>query len=618
MKEILRSFGKQLLFWFLFFALSRIIFILYYHKYLADIDLISIIAIFPHGLKLDISTLCYIMAIPFLLLTVQTWIHRNWMNKFLLIYHAVIIFIFSLIITAELGIFDEWQTKLSVKALRYLSHPSEVFNSAATGTFFLLILILMAQCIGGFIAYKKWFWHKIKKSARNIYFTVAFFVVTLSLMIIGFRGGVGEVPINQSDAYFSKHNILNLVAVNSGWNMLQSISQNFSSLNKNPFIYYKSNEAAEIVKNILHLPKDTTIKVLKVKKPNIVLIIFEGWSADLIESYGGHKGITPCFKELEKGGILFKNIYASGTRSEQGMSNIFGGFPSHPLSIITRQPDKFIKLPSLTKTLAAQGYHSSFFFGGQLAYGNMKGYIYSNNFDKIVDEPDFKSSIPRGKLGIHDEYMYRELMSALNNEKKPFFSALFTVSTHSPYDIPNFKENIKWPALEKEYVNAAYYADSCLGDFIAKAKKQPWFANTLFIMVSDHGHSSYKPWDYWTKEYQRIPMLFYGAVIKDSLKGTCCEKYGSQVDIAATLLHQLGMKSDKFRWSKDLLNPYTHNYAYYSYEVGLGWVCPEGYFSYEHNLNKFFEEKLPKTKKDSIEKAGKAYLQEVYKEYWNY
>jgi len=617
MKNILKSFGKQILFWLLFFTLTRIIFLIYYSKYLAGIDFISIAAVFWHGLKLDLSTVFYIVSIPFILLTIQSFVHRKWMNKVMLIYTAVIIFVYSIIVTAELGIFDEWHTKLSVKALRYVSHPSEVFNSAATSTFFFLLAILFFLFFAGLFSYVKWFRQKITQSARNIYFSLCFLIITPVLVGIGIRGGIGQVPITQSDAYYSKHNFLNLVAVNSGWNILQSITQNYSSLNKNPFIFYKPEESAAIVKEILRVPKDTTVEVLKIKKPNIVLIIFEGWSADLIESLGGTAGITPCFHKLEKGGILFNHIYGNGTRSEQGMSNIFGGFPCHPLSIITRQPDKFIKLPSLTRTLNSNGYHSLFLFGGDLEYGNMKGYMYYNNFDKILDEQNFKSSIPRGKLGIHDEYAYHEFLNELNNQKAPFFSAMFTVSTHAPYDIPNYKENIKWPTLEKEYVNAAHYADSCLGAFIDQASKQPWFANTLFIMVSDHGHSSYKPWDYRTKEYHHIPMLFYGDVLKDSLKGTVCERFGSQVDIAATLLHQLGITSEKFKWSKDLFNPYNHNYTYYSDEVGLGWVCPDGDFIYDHNLNTVIDNKIPPAKKDSIVKAGKSYLQEVYKEFWN-
>ena len=192
------------------------------------------------------------------------------------------------------------------------------------------------------------------------------------------------------------------------------------------------------------------------------------------------------------------------------------------------------------------------------------------------------------------------------------------MSTHAPFDIPNFKEPIQWPKLEKEYVNSAYYSDSCLGDFISKAKKTDWYKNTLFIIVSDHGHSSYKGYEYWNSDYQKIPMMFLGGAIKDEYKGTQINKYGSQVDIASTLLHQLDMKSDKFKWSKNLLNPYSPDFTYSAFEVGFNWRCANGEFVYDYNMNKYLDEKLPPAKKDSIEKAGKAYLQQVYREYFEY
>jgi phosphoglycerol transferase MdoB-like AlkP superfamily enzyme len=618
MKNILKSVIKQVAFWFLFFALSRIIFLIYYRKYLIGIDTTSILAVFIHAWKIDLSTVCYIMALPFLLLTIQSLHHKFWINNVILIYQSIIIFIYALITTAELGIYDEWQTKLSSKVIKYLSHPSEVYNSAATGTFYLLLFILLIQFSIGFLVFRRWFWHRIGTMTVKIYYSFSFFIVTLILIGLGLRGGWQQIPINQSDAYFSEHDILNLTAVNSGWNIMQSVQENIHALEKDPFVFYKPEEAKKITEDIIKAKKDTTVQVLKTKNPNIMLVILEGWSADLIESLGGEKGITPHFHELEKDGILFTNIYSSGTRSEQGMSNIFGAFPSHPLSIITRQPDKFCKLPSLSQTLREKGYHTFFMYGGDLEYGNIRGYIYFNKFERIIEESDFSRTIPRGKLGIHDEFIYPELLSNLNNEKTPFFAAYFTMSTHAPFDIPNYKEKIHWPKLEKEYVNAAFYADSCLNDFISKAKKTLWYKNTLFIIVSDHGHSSYKNRTEWSRDYQKIPLIFLGGAIKDEYRGTQIDKFGSQVDIASTLLHQMDIKSDKFIWSKNLLNPYCPDFSYTEFEVGFNWRCTVGDFVYDHHLKKFPDENLPAAKKDSIEKVGKAYLQELFRVYFEY
>jgi phosphoglycerol transferase MdoB-like AlkP superfamily enzyme len=617
-KESLKSISKQIVFWLIFFAFARIIFLIYYHKYLTGIDVVSIMAIFWHGLKLDISTICYILAFPFLWLVMQAFFHRNWMNKVVLIYTAIIIFIYSLIATAEIGVFQDWQTKLSAKAVRYLSHPGEVYGSVASSTFFLLLFIMLLQCCAGFFIFRKWFWHKIKKKENKIIISILFFLLMPVFIGFGLRGGFQAIPINQSESYFSKHNFLNLVAVNPGWNMLYSMKQTANSLDRNPFLYFTTAEAEKIVEQIHIVKQDTTVEMLTATHPNIMMVIMEGFSADLVESLGGEKGITPCFHTLEKDGILFTDIYSNGSRSEQGMASIFGGFPATPIAQIARQPEKFIKLSSFPQKLIDNGYYTSFYFGGQLIYGNLKGYIYSNNFDRIKEGYQFDSDLPRGKLGIHDEFVYPEIMKDLNTDKTPFFSAYFTLSSHTPYDIPNFKQNIQWPDLEKEYVNAAFYADSCLGNFISLAKKQSWYKNTLFIIVADHGHSSYKLRGIWSPGYNKIPLLFFGDVIKNEFRGTQNSKTGSQVDIAATLLHQLKIKSNQFVWSKDLLNPTTPGFALYTFEVGFGWVCPEGSIVWDHNMNNTIEVKLPVSKQDSVLKVGKAYLQQVYQQYYDF
>jgi len=617
-KESLKSISKQIVFWLVFFAFARIVFLIYYNRYLTDIDIVSIMGIFWHALKLDISTICYFLAFPFLWLAFQSFLHRNWMNKVILIYTTIIIFIYSLITTAEIGVYDDWQTKLSSKAIKYLSNPGEVYGSVSSSTFFLLLFILLLQSSAGFFVFRKWVWHKIKQRENKIMFSILFFLLMPVFIGVGLRGGFQTIPINQSESYFSKHNFLNLVAVNPAWNMIHSLHQNFYSLDKNPFLYFPTTEAEKIAEQIHAVKKDTTVEVLTTTHPNVMMVILEGFSADLIESLGGEKDITPCFHALEKDGILFTDIYSNGSRSEQGMAALFGGFPSTPLAQIARQPDKFVKLPSLIQKLIDDGYSTSFYFGGQLIYGNLKGYIYSNNFGRIKEGYQFDSDLPRGKLGIHDEFVYPEIIKDLNTDKTPFFSAYFTLSSHTPYDIPNFRQNIKWPELEKEFVNAAYYADSCLGNFISLAKKQSWFKNTLFIIIADHGHSSYKLRNNWSPGYNKIPLLFFGDVIKNEFKGTQNNKTGSQVDIAATLLHQLKIKSSQFKWSKDLLNPTTPGFAMYTFEVGFGWVCPEGYCVWDHNLKKTLEIKLPVNKQDSVLKVGKAYLQQVYQQYYDF
>jgi phosphoglycerol transferase MdoB-like AlkP superfamily enzyme len=222
---------------------------------------------------------------------------------------------------------------------------------------------------------------------------------------------VQQIPINQSKVYFSKHDILNLAAVNSAWNLGHSVLQNYRAMGKNPFLYYTPEKAKAQVKSIYDAPCDSTMFVLHSKHPNVVLFILEGWSADLIEALGGNKEIMPFFNEMVKEGVLFTNIYSSGTRSQQGMAALYSGFPSVPYSTVTQQPEKYGKLHSMVQGFKGTGYHTSFYFGGQLDYGNLKSYMIFNGFDRIMEDNDFDPELPRGKLGIHDEYTMKVLFT---------------------------------------------------------------------------------------------------------------------------------------------------------------------------------------------------------------
>jgi len=450
---------------------------------------------------------------------------------------------------------------------------------------------------------------------RNLWFSLGFLIVTPALLFIGLRGGVQQIPINQSESYYSGYNILNNAAVNNGFNLYISIFENLQNFDRNPYVFMEKAEADDIMKKIYGNSPDSTLFILTTDRPNIVLIILESWSADLIASLGGEPGITPEFKELEKGGVLFDQIYATGSRSEQGMASVFGGFPSHPISSITVQPDKFVKLPSLVGSLERAGYETAFYFGGQLIYGNIKSYIMYNGFDKIMEGKDFPKSIPQGKLGIHDEFTLDFMERELGDMRTPFFASLFTVSTHSPWDQP-YPKPLKWGDNEREYINAAFYTDHCLGDFIRKAKTESWYSNTLFVFVADHSHNSYRNWHPQSREYHKIPMLFYGDVIKDAYKGTKWNKMGNQHDLASTLLAQLRLPYKEFRFSKNLLNPGSPEFAYYSTEDGVGWVRPWGYFTYDKGTNYYYDWSTTPMP-DSLLNEGKAYLQTVFSEYMN-
>jgi phosphoglycerol transferase MdoB-like AlkP superfamily enzyme len=619
--KIILSFIKLYIFWLAFFAIARALYLLYNLNFLGreGVTFLESLSSFYHGFGLDMAVGAYFMIFPFFVFFFQSLIKKQFLNQIIKYYVLLIIIAFSLLTIAELGIYKEWGTKLHYKALMYMMHPSEIYNSAETSVFFLLLILLIGMIVLSFWLYRRFFYQKVLIQKRNYFFSLIYLIVFPPLLVFAMRGGLQEIPLTQSASYYSKHNILNLASMNSGFNIFVSIHENYKTDGKNPYQSFPDEQAKLIIDEIYTCPKDTTVQVLTTSRPNIVLVILESWSADLIESLGATAGITPKFHELEKEGILFTNIYASGSRSEQGMAAIFASFPAHPLSSITVQPDKHAGLPSIVKKFNDLDYFSSFYFGGQLIYGNIKSYIMYNAFDRIMEGEDFDKSFFRGKLGVHDEFVFSQMLDDLDKDSKPFFSAIFTVSTHSPFDMPMPEKKIFWGDHVNEYLNSAWYTDSCLNVFIQQAKTKDWYDSTLFIFMADHSHHSYKHNNIFRKDYHRIPLLLFGEVIKPEFRGKQIEKLGSQVDLNATILNQLGLPDKDFHWSKNLLNPYSPEFAYNAFEEGVGWVRPYGDFYYKNSADHFFYQNIPDSvDKEKLINEGKAYLQMVFQEYMDH
>lgn len=606
------------------------IFLLYNLDEMGGISFGEIFSSCWYGLYLDTSFACYFLGFSFMVYSVYIFMPRKIIRTVHSVYILLLLTVFSLIVIAELEIYNEWGSKLSVKAIRFLQDPSEVFHSTSVG-----FLIFGFSGVGLLVWLGYFLWKKIcpdlqfeqlAKSALALSLGgragrgVIFIAITPVLLVIGLRGGLQQIPIQQSDAYFSKHNILNLAAVNSGWNLGQSIWDNKMNMGINPYLYFPQEEALKTVREIYANPKDTAVSILKNKRPNVVMIILESWSADMVKALGGYDSITPGLEKIISEGVLFENAYASGSLSDQGMAAIFSAFPAQPSVSIIFQPGKYVKLPCINTEFHEAGYNTSFLFGGQLSYGNIKAYMYYNKFDRILEGSDFPDDIPRGRLGVHDEYLYERQLKELKNEKQPFFAAMFTLSSHNPYDMPMKKEDrLNFSSDEADYVNSVHYADAKLFDFLQCAKNEKWFDNTLFVIVADHSHRSPKHWSMNQPEYRRIPMLLWGNVLKDEYKGYRNKKICSQVDLASTLLNQMDISDSRFKWSKNLFGLHTPEFAYFETTDGFGWVRPNGYFVYSHQMARpYFESSSSPEQRALLEKEGKSFLQVMFQEYTDY
>lgn len=609
-------FLKQFATWLLFFCITRSIFLLYNFSDLHDAGFGETLAAFFYALYVDVAMCCYIMALPFLLYVVMYFWSSPLPDRINRIYNTIVVVLVSIITISELTIYDEWAHKLTFKAIWFLRNPSEVFHTASWAQLLLGTAGIIFLSTVGWKLFSKILGPYYVSPERRWVHSIAFTLLTPALLVTGLRGGWRPIPIQVSDAYYSTNNFLNYVSVNSSFHLMSSI---FQSRTTEPYRFMADAEAEKLFTSLHAMPKDTTIAVLDTTRPNVVLVVLESWAADLVKTLGGFDGITPRTDELMKNGIVFDSCYASGNLSDQGMAAVFSAFPAQPTTSIITQPEKYNHLPCMNKEFKKAGYSTSFLFGGQLNYGNIRAYMYFNQFDRITEGSDFGSEVPQGRLGAHDEYAYARVLQNLKGVKEPFFASMFTLSTHGPFDIPMKKDKLKWGDKEQDYINSAYYADSCIGNFISAAKKEPWYNNTIFVFVADHSHNTPKNYEYFAPEYRRITFWMYGEPIKKEYRGYHYTKICSQVDVASTLLHQLQMDASTFRYSKNLFNPFAPAFAYYSYENGFGWISSKGEVVYDVNSKSHarVREAVPGAK-EALTREGAAYLQVMFNQYLNY
>ncbi|MCK9290816.1 MAG: sulfatase-like hydrolase/transferase [Bacteroidales bacterium] len=616
MRAILIHLFRFILFWLLFFTFHRALFFGFYFSLIRieHIGFVEVLRSFYAALPLDLATTCYFTLIPFLLLLVWRHLPYTVFQKIIQVYVLVLILVYSLTALAEIGIYGEWKTKLSYKALAYLRQPSEIVQTVHPFILFLLLLLLALITWGSFKIYNRFFFYRISQRATSFWPGLLLFFLGVPLLFLGARGGIQAIPISISSAYFSKHQIVNLAAVNPFYNIVFSVLNSQNMLKENVFQSMPEDEAIELVQALHQLKKDTTVSVLTTDRPNIVVLLLESWSADLIESLGGVEGITPNFRELEKEGLLFTRFYASGNRSQQAIGSLYAGLPGIPITTITNHPEKYAALPSLSKDLNKAGYHTSFYFGGQLNYGNILSYLIYNELDHIIEGKDLPGSMPRGKLGVHDGIFLPWAADQLSELPEPFFSTIFTLSSHSPYDFP-MEWVIHWPEIEKPYVNGAYYTDMAIGTFFEAVKTTDWYERSLFILVADHSKNSYKNHPLESFEYHKIPLLLVGPALKPEYRNKQMDIISGNTDLPATLLHQLGLTSDNYFWSKNLFNPYTPQFAYFELIEGLGWKNTDGHFAWNCFADRYYQKEIQDGKEEQVLKEGKAYLQVLFNEF---
>jgi phosphoglycerol transferase MdoB-like AlkP superfamily enzyme len=609
------------LFWLVFFFLERLVFLIYFSKKLGNVQYSDIGTSFIYGLRLDASMAGYISLLP-LLIFIILWIFPQIRFKPVItkVYVYFLIVLLSLITVINFNIYREWGSKINAKALDFFFHStSEAIASSSSAPIFLSLLILALLVLSGFILARAIIDFKIPRHPVPAWQKGAAATLFFALTFLAIRGGVDASPINQSMAYYSDEPVLNHAAINTEWNLVQDLMyQNFS--NENPYKYFPYKEAAAIV-NELYKPEDEgkPVAILNNPKPNIVLILLESFTADVIESLGGENGVAPNMEKLISQGLFFDHIYASGDRTDKGLVAVLSAFPSQATRSILKFNDKQEKLPAISQSLKEHGYQTSFYYGGQSEFFNIKSYLFSHGFNTVID----KSNFPKENMsswGAFDHIVFQKNVSDLDKLKQPFFSTILSLSNHEPFQLPG-APHFPGESPEDKFRSTSFYTDSSVAAYLKQARTKSWYKNTLFIIVADHGHRLPKSiYEIYDQGRFRIPLIFFGEVIKPEFRGKAIGKVGNQTDIAATLLDQLNIPHDRFKWSHDLLDPATPEFSFFSYDNGFGFANHDQTISFDNVSKKIIHRKNPgNLKSDSLlVRDGKAYMQEVFRTFLKY
>lgn len=618
MKESLKIFIFFILFWVLFFAVCRVVFILSIISKWKEQGVLSILYSFFYGLPMDLSAAAYFGMIPLVIWSVLFLIKKNPFSSSLFrIYSVLLICAVSILTVVDYNIYREWGTKLNYRAIHvFFNSPYEVMISSGSSPLLLSLFSGLVLMVAGILLYKKFRPKFQQKNYPGVVTRILFVLFVLAAEMLILRGGISTSPLTVSSAYYSQNQALNHAAINTEWNLFRDFLDSRNTVD-NPYEYMSEREAKKVCDSLLVVP-DSTQQILTVKRPNVVLIILESFTADIVSKLGGEKNVTPFLDSLIDGGLLFSNFFATGFRTDIGFVSLHTGFPSQPLQSILAIPEKAAKLPSLSSALYQNGYHTSLYYGGESEFFNFRAFILSKDYQRLTDIRDFDKSERNSKWGAHDGVVLNRAVKDLSNESQPFFSTIMTLSTHEPFELPIAS---KFPGndLPNKFRSAAFYTDQSLKDFFAAASREKWYDSTLFVVVADHGHRLPKEEnEIYMPQRSHIPLLFFGNVLQPSFRGKVINRVGSQTDLPATVLAQLGIKHNEFYWSKNLMNPFSKEFAFNSYNNGFVWMGKEQQIGYDNNSKKVNYRGVLNKPDSLLIRCGQAYLQTVYQEYLSY
>mgnify|MGYP004527420735 FL=1 len=584
-------------------------------------------AVIWHGLPLDLSMAGYLSVIPGFLSIAVVWLKRDLVKPIMNIYFIIASLFITCSFLLNASLYPYWKYPLDSTPLFYFfTSPADAIASVSIWQVILSIVILIVLTIG------VWFTLRMRGEKRQQYSrygygyegfgrgkrnrfddfdrhrgrTSIILLLLTGLLFLPIRGGITVSTMNTGQAYYSQNAYLNHSAVNPLFSLLESIThqEDFAS----QYRFMKDKEADKIFATMTSTSDENTYPLLneatfKKGTPDILIVIMESFASDIMPSMGSYKDVAVCLDSIAQQSILFTRFYANSFRTDRGMVSILSGYPAQPTTSIMRYPRKTSQLPSIARNLAKyKNYKTTYYYGGDADFCNMRSYLVSQGYQHIISDANFPIEDKLSKWGVPDHIVAARMMEdikAQQNEKRPMLRILQTSSSHEPFEVPYHR-------LKDKRLNAFAYTDSVMGAIVREYRKLPRWKNTLIVFVPDHvGGYKEQLNDHDRSRYQ-IPLILAGGAISRPMKVGII---GSQHDIAATLLGQLGVEHREFTFSKNMMSDATPKFAFFAVNDAFGIVSEENSLIYDNRAKRIVYDK---GEKGFNLKRGQAYLQKLY------
>ena len=497
---------------------------------------------------------------------------KRW-RAFLRIYTISIATIAASIFAIDLGLYEYWGYRIDSSLILYLKSPKEAVASLSASDYIkgisLFVLHIAALSATWLTIIRRLEINPISRPKRLL--TLPALLLVAALTFLAIRGGVSVAVANVSKVYFSNNQLLNHAATNPLFSLLSTLGEDEDM--KPQYLFFEEEILDEKLSALRgdREEEPNTSQILNSPTPDIVLIILESFGRCFTDTRGGE--VTPTLNTLKSEGVWFENLYANSYRTDRGEVAILNGYPAQTRMSIMKYPSKSRTLPSIAASLTKAGYFTWFTYGGDLNFTDQASYMYSTGWQELCWQKDMKFDAPTSKWGYADDVVGEffanrviEITSTPQSERKPLLAGWLTLSSHEPFDVP-------FERFDERELNAVAFTDHEVGRVIDRLKSSPAWENMVVILVADHGYPYPEGTLYYSKQRHHIPMLWLGGAIKEPM---IIDDFCSQMDLAATLLSEMGIKHEEFLFSKNILSTKLPKFGYWCFNDGFGVIDSYG------------------------------------------